>query len=228
MSDAWFYSIGTNQTGPVTWETLQELARGGQVSPQTLIWKEGMPEWMPAGTLPGMFADGSAAPAAQLSYATPFDPSISYVQFGGFWRRVGASFIDAIVVAIPFWIVGAVLAVLGLVPFKTGANAAPFAFQGLANLLSLLIGWLYSAFMESSSYQATLVKMVLGLVVTDERGNRIGFGQASGRYFGKILSAIILYIGFLMVAFTRRKQGLHDFLANTFVIKRATLGGKID
>jgi uncharacterized RDD family membrane protein YckC len=61
--------------------------------------------------------------------------------------------------------------------------------------------------------------MALGIRVTDLDGNRIGFGKATGRYFAKILSALILGIGFLMVAFTERKQGLHDMLAGTLVVR---------
>ena len=60
---------------------------------------------------------------------------------------------------------------------------------------------------------------MFGLIVIDLDGNKIGFGKANGRYWSKILSAIILCIGFIMVAFTQRKQGLHDVFAGTFVIK---------
>jgi uncharacterized RDD family membrane protein YckC len=76
---------------------------------------------------------------------------------------------------------------------------------------------LYEAFMESSSYQATLGKMIFGMKVTDLNGNRISFERATGRHFAKWLSAMILGIGYLMVAFTERKQGLHDLLAGTLV-----------
>ena len=74
--------------------------------------------------------------------------------------------------------------------------------------------------MEASSKQGTLGKMVLGIIVTDEAGNRISFGRATGRYFGKILSSLILLIGYIMIAFTKKKQGLHDLLASTLVVKK--------
>jgi len=93
------------------------------------------------------------------------------------------------------------------------------AAEAVGNLLGLLIGWLYFAILESSPWQATLGKKALGLVVTDQLGQRIGFGRATGRYFAKILSALILLIGFIMVAFTERKQGLHDLIAGTFVVR---------
>lgn len=87
--------------------------------------------------------------------------------------------------------------------------------------ISTLINWLYFALMESSGRQATLGKMALGIVVTDLNGDKIGFGRATGRYFAKILSGLILFIGFIMVAFTQKKQGLHDMIAGTLVVKRA-------
>ena len=73
--------------------------------------------------------------------------------------------------------------------------------------------------MEASSKKATLGKMALGLIVTDVNGVRLSFGRASGRYFGKILSGLILNIGFIMAAFTEKKQALHDILAGTLVLE---------
>ena len=60
----------------------------------------------------------------------------------------------------------------------------------------------------------------LGIVVSDLAADRISFGKASGRYFGKIVSAILLMIGYLMAAFTKRKQALHDIMAGCLVIRK--------
>jgi uncharacterized RDD family membrane protein YckC len=126
--------------------------------------------------------------------------------YAGFWRRVAAAILDGL-------IVGVVTA-----PFAIGMNSGA-RYSTTASSISTVVSWLYSALMESSSKQATLGKMALGIRVTDLDGNRIGFGKATGRYFAKILSALILGIGFLMVAFTQRKQGLHDMLAGTLVMR---------
>jgi hypothetical protein len=88
------------------------------------------------------------------------------------------------------------------------------------DLLSIIAMWLYFALMESSPRMATLGKMAVGLVVTDADGQRIGFGRASARFFGKILSGLVFAIGFLMAGFTARKQGLHDMLASTLVLNK--------
>jgi uncharacterized RDD family membrane protein YckC len=87
------------------------------------------------------------------------------------------------------------------------------------NLLSLVIAWLYFALLESSERGATVGKMAMGLRVVSNDGKRISFMNATGRYFAKILSAMIFCIGFIMIAFTDRKRGLHDMIASTLVIK---------
>jgi len=100
-------------------------------------------------------------------------------------------------------------------PNSTDMLAARLSTNGL----SLVAGWLYFSLCESSSWQGTVGKKVLGLRVTDINGHRIGFGKATGRYFGKILSGLILGVGFIMIAFSEQKQGLHDMLAGTLVVK---------
>ena len=74
--------------------------------------------------------------------------------------------------------------------------------------------------MESSATQGTLGKMALGIIVTDLNGNRISFRQATGRYFAKSISNLLLGIGYLMVFFTKRKQGLHDIMAKCLVTNK--------
>lgn len=86
-------------------------------------------------------------------------------------------------------------------------------------LIAFVGDWLYFSLMESSSSQGTVGKIVCGLRVTDTQGRRISFGRATGRYFAKILSALILLIGYLMVGWTRQKRGLHDFIAGTLVVR---------
>ena len=112
--------------------------------------------------------------------------------------------------------------ILGVGVAATGADQNPdssIVTNGASNVISILIGWLYHSLLESSSWQGTVGKKVLGLTVTDLNGHRISFGRATGRYFGQILSAMICFVGFIMVAFTERKQGLHDMMAGTLVLK---------
>ena len=90
---------------------------------------------------------------------------------------------------------------------------------GPDDLLFAVGGWLYFALMETGKNQATLGKMVVGIKVTDLSGNRVTFGRATGRYFGKILSALTVFVGFMMAGWTTKRQALHDIMADTLVVR---------
>jgi uncharacterized RDD family membrane protein YckC len=79
--------------------------------------------------------------------------------------------------------------------------------------------WLYEALLTSSPWQGTVGKRILRLKVTDDQGNRISFARATGRFFAKILSGMVMDVGFIMVAFMERKRGLHDLICNTQVLR---------
>lgn len=158
--------------------------------------------------------DPDARPSCKLHLNT---------QYAGFWKRFLAIFIDGIILAITGSIFGAIVGtIVRLVLGSAGAD--PQTIQIIAQCMGFAIGsilrLLYFTIMESSPLQATVGKMALGIIVTDETGNRISFMRANGRYFAKILSALILYIGFMMAGFTERKQALHDIIASTYVINK--------
>lgn len=136
------------------------------------------------------------------------------MDFAGFWIRAGAYILDTVIGLI---ITVPLIFIAGGMESMTDPEAA--TTFGLSDLLGLIIGIVYFAGFESSAYQATPGKMALGLIVTDVDGRRISFARALGRYFAKIVSAMILLIGFIMVAFTERKQGLHDYIASTLVVR---------
>lgn len=150
--------------------------------------------------------------------------SSSSVAYGGFFRRLLAYFIDVFVLFVPM---AAFVLVTGVRPEEGGmdfglAETPPgYVTMHGAQFLGVVFVWLYFAVLESSSLQATPGKLALGLRVTDENGDRISFLRATGRHFAKALSALILSIGFIMIAFTRRKQGLHDILARCLVVRHA-------
>ncbi len=162
------------------------------------------------------------APAAAVSYA-PYAPvPVAGVRYGGFWIRVVAFIIDAIIVravatpiALAFGLSGGMAGMMSGVPY----SGLMFHLVGGGVLFLVVVAgsWLYEAFMLSSPYQATLGKMIFGMKVTDLYGNRISFARATGRHFAKWLSGLMLCIGYIMVGFTERKQGLHDMVAGTLV-----------
>ena len=146
-------------------------------------------------------------------------------RYGGFWIRVVAVLIDAILVRVVVHPLAAIFGLGGLAAggfghgdFGRHTHLPLLIFGGgVVFMVTIAASWLYEALMESSSYQATLGKMIFGMKVTDLYGNRISFARATGRHFAKILSGMILCIGFIMVGLTERKQGLHDLLAGTLV-----------
>jgi uncharacterized RDD family membrane protein YckC len=171
-----------------------------------------------AATAPAGFTPAYATPAA--SYPGPV-PSTA-VRYGGFWIRVVAFIIDMIIVRVVVTPIGIIFGGLGLVGGMM--HSVPHLGMrllggGLTAIFVIFGSWLYEAFMLSSSYQATLGKMIFGMKVTDLNGNRISFERATGRHFAKWLSGLILGIGYLIVGFTERKQGLHDLLAGTLVLR---------
>ena len=142
------------------------------------------------------------------------------VVYGGFWLRVVAAVIDSIVVYVAGFLIGFVVSFLAsfTMAIVTGHNAV-FPAMTVGLIIQILVNWLYFALMESSARGATLGKMAVGLKVVTGEGRRLTFANATGRFLAKILSAAILCIGFLMVAFTDRKRGLHDMIASTLVVK---------
>ena len=167
--------------------------------------------------------DASTVAPATLPRVASVSPAIGAAAeasavnvYGGFWRRVGASIIDSLILY-------AVIFVVILLAPSDGTSEEKGTAGGLLLLLAPhLIAWLYSAVLESSSRQATLGKMAFGIKVTDLNGQRLGFGRATGRYFGKYISSITLGVGFVMAAFTQRRQALHDKIAGTLVLLKDT------
>jgi uncharacterized RDD family membrane protein YckC/Tfp pilus assembly major pilin PilA len=129
----------------------------------------------------------------------------SRAAYAGFWRRLAAYTIDYVLAMFAIVIIGFIAELVGV------------PGEAILPLVVLLGYFLYFTLLESSSWQATIGKRVVGIKVTNRDGERIGFGRAAGRFFAKFLSALTLCIGYLLVVFTRRRQALHDFIAGTVV-----------
>lgn len=129
--------------------------------------------------------------------------------YAGFWIRVGAALIDGVILGV----INVVISFLYLGSYSI------YQSDTLLSVISWILGILYYTMMESSERQATLGKIAVGIKVGDAYGNKISFANALGRYFAKLISAIILGIGYLMVAWDDRKQGLHDKIADTYVFE---------
>ena len=231
--NAWYYvDAGHNRQGPVSGEDLAVAFRQGRVNRDTLVWRDGLAQWvplerhlaelpapppaLPASDAAAGFPAGAMPPQAQGS-ADPND-----VVDAGFIRRLGAYLIDSMLIGSVYYVV----LMVGMVAVAIVAAGQDFEGDGfmaglvLVYLLYPVLSLAYYAGMESSKLQATVGKLALGIKVVDGQGRRLGFGRATARWAGSIVSYLILYIGFFMAGWTRRKQALHDLMAGTFVVDK--------
>jgi uncharacterized RDD family membrane protein YckC len=138
--------------------------------------------------------------------------------YGGFWIRVGAKIIDGIIITVVDVII---IFLLGLVMshlISMENEAIFFATTILQNILLWGLNLAYVTYFLGK-YGATPGKMACGLKVVRPNGEKISYARACGRALAEILSAMILYIGYIMVAFDEEKRSLHDRICDTRVIK---------
>jgi uncharacterized RDD family membrane protein YckC len=157
-----------------------------------------------------------SAPGATGNYGTAV-VSGGEVVYAGFWKRYAAYFVDSIVVGMINFPVSLILNLIGA---ASGNETLGLAMSLLAVLSGFVIGVCYFAGFHASRGGATLGKMAVGIKVVRSDGERITFLRGVGRYFGFVLSSLILFIGFIMAAFTERKQALHDMLCDTLVVDK--------
>jgi uncharacterized RDD family membrane protein YckC len=180
------------------------------------------------------FGEHLVCPNCKNVYAQKLREGVApagFVRFGGFWLRFVAVFIDGLITAIPTGIIQALL--LGSLGASMGRlgqspNPAPeealrvlgpmFGMIGVSMVLGIAIACTYETFFIAK-FAATPGKMALGLRVVRGDGTKVDTGRAIARYFGKMLSAMILYIGYIMAGFDSQKRALHDMICDTRVIK---------
>lgn len=227
--------IGRNgeRHGPYQEEQISEWLRSGQLSPDDLGWYDGLADWRPLSLL---FPQDKPAPAPNPYAPPPLQQpqragSAVYFDYAGFWQRFGAWVIDLVILMIPSMLVtyslGGVEAYKHLLEQIQSGTEMAIALRDYAkateaaNLASLAITFLYYLFFEASRLQATPGKLALRLRVTDVQGQRITLGRSAGRNIVRLLGAVfglIPIVCYLAIAWTQRKQGLHDLWAGTLVL----------
>ena len=258
----WYYAEGQQRQGPLPVAEIRQRFQRGQLTLDTLVWREGMGQWAALRQVVDelglqTLADASASSASggfdlrrdyaaidngtaalpgtgaisSSPYAAPGTSSGAYSQavqggevvYAGFWKRFAAYLIDYFVLLIPSWIVGAILGVgigAGMGAAGSGGTAAEVTAQLVSGLAGLVISLAYYGWFHASRGGATLGKMAIGIKVVRGNGERLTLGRSIGRYFATILSSLTLLIGYLMAAFTDRKQALHDLICDTVVVDR--------
>lgn len=147
------------------------------------------------------------------------------VAYAGFWRRLAAYLIDSVILSVVlflgFFLYGVVVGVQSSINGSPTPNSSSLG-GGIAVIYVLwfVVVLLYYSIFEASPLQGTPGKLALGIKVTDLEGGRISYGRSAGRVLAKILSGLIIFIGYLLAAFTERKQALHDLIAGTLVVTR--------
>ena len=174
------------------------------------------------------FGDRLVCPICKDAYTQKLREGVrpaATVQYGGFWIRLVAYLIDAIILGVVSGLVQLLVmgSFLNIPRFEPGEN--PFAVlgpmmavMGTATLISLAINCAYETFFVAK-YGATPGKMALSLKVVRPNGGPVDVGRAFARYFGKVLSGLILFIGYIMIGFDAEKRGLHDMICDTRVIR---------
>lgn len=146
--------------------------------------------------------------------------------YAGFWKRAIAFIIDTFLAALPPIIICLPLMIWQVYSMANAPEAeyasrmmVIFILMFALQILNLVSFWLYFALQESGKHQATWGKRLLKIKVVDKDGGRISFFRATGRAFSKLLSSMIMYIGFIMAGLTNRKRALHDYIVDTYVVR---------
>lgn len=247
----WYYAEGDDRKGPVSSETLNQLVASGTVRDETLVWREGLADWAPWGTV-----RGEAATVTAPSGSAPTDdgtevcavsglrlPRSRMVQVGDAWigvehrdeyfqklreggavgvhlrpagigQRLIARFLDGLIMFAIFAVV-TIIAVAAMgeeVMLSTGFNV-------IINLVQILVPMAFTTFFLGR-YGATPGKMAFKIKVIRSDGSPLTYGRAFGRYWGDVLSAMILGIGYLIALGNPERRTLHDMICDTRVVER--------
>jgi len=214
-SASWYYFNEGQVCGPVAFTVLKNMADKGVLPSDSQVLREGEQVWHPMSQVFGM-EDGVSVSLNQGDSVLT-GPGGAPMIPAGFWRRTLALVIDsAILGCVCFVWLLLLYALLWLCKLEQSEIIVLVKVFGIAG--SMLIMWIYFTCMESSSSLTTLGKMAVDITVVDEGGQPILYGLANARFWSKVFSSFLL-IGFVMAAFTQRKQALHDLIAKTLVVR---------
>lgn len=238
----WYYADSAGErVGPLTEADFRAAVNEGKVTGESLVWKKGMSEWTPFSQvgLPAQPAAASSDAAQEAmrsamsgGQVTPenkdevaqmiregIDPSeVGTFEYGGFWIRFGAYFIDSLilqVITLAIQFGGGAL----LMTMREDSPAGISIAIGMMLLPWLIAMAYYTYFHGNPKHQATLGKKLLKLRVVTAEGEDVSYLRAFGRYWAAILSGLLLAIGYIIAAFDEEKRTLHDHICNTRVIK---------
>ena len=237
----WYYAEDANRKGPFDDAAFAELVKSGQVTPDTLVWREDLTDWKPyreVALAPAVAAQEGDAQCAECGRTFPKSEMVQYegswvcaackpvffqrvregisptgdVTYAGFWIRFLAKFVDGILLQV----VGFGVRLLLSLVMEPSDQPGPFFIINW--IVSVLIGAGYSMYFVGK-FGATPGKMACRLKIIMADGGKVTYLRALGRHFAEILSSITLGIGYIMAAFDEEKRSLHDRICDTRVIR---------
>ncbi len=153
----------------------------------------------------------NSSPFGWASTQKPSGGGQTRVLRAGFWKRVAAYLLDYVILFVAIFLFFVIAGLIGFISPDTAESAGTG--------IGMLAFWLYFSLQESGHHQATIGKRALAIKVVTLAGKAPSFWRATGRHFAKILSGLLLGIGYLMCIFTAKKQCLHDIMADCLVVR---------
>lgn len=242
----WYYEGSNGQAGPVSEEEFQSLIKDRIITHSTLVWNSTMSDWKEYGSLNASSGNGSSAGAVCAECGGKFSKddmikygeswvcarckpvfiqkikegvTVSQMNYAGFWIRFGAYIIDGVIMTVVNFIFGMVIALVGLSSLSQDDPSRALITTAISSLINLTIYVLYETYFVGK-WGATIGKMACGLKVVTPEGAPVSYLRAFGRVFAKMISAMIIYIGYIMAGFDDEKRGLHDRMCSTRVIRK--------
>ncbi len=239
---AWYYYINGGNQGPVELAELQRLQERSVISLDTPVWTDGMADWAPFHTTAA--APATTGPTQTCAECGKLFPESEMLQYENSWvcatckpiffQRIKegvapkGTFVYAtigrrFIAFIADWFALVIITVIPVILIG-GSSALLGRRSGLpiyASIAIIAIQWGIPAFYEIffvGKFGATPGKMLMKIKIVTAEGDRVSYARATGRYFARILSGLILYIGFLMAFWDPEKRALHDRICNTRVV----------
>ncbi len=243
----WYYEGSQKSVGPISEEEFRTLIKNGTITNSTLVWNSTMTDWKRYGELNGSSAENSGRATSvcaecgrgflredMIKYGDSWvcaqckpvfiqklkeGVTVRHMNYAGFWIRFGASIIDGIITGVVNVMINIGFGAMAAVVSSSGDSKNAIIFSAISTLLSLCIAIGYETFF-TGKWGATIGKMACGLKVVTPEGDKVTYSRAFGRYFAKIVSSLILLIGYIMAAFDDEKRALHDRICDTRVVRK--------
>jgi len=219
----WYYidpakPEGKRRIGPWSNRQMLVFADQGAFAPETLVWKSGFSDWIAWGTV-------EAALKAEFQVETIRDileekilPKATErkINYAGFWVRLCAFSIDFIILQLIYVLLTPLHSYFGILSEVTPQTTIAEIMPTLVFFFSLM--FFYDSYFVKN-YSGTPGKIALGLAVVCSNGEAITWNRAFLRAFVCCFSSFLFGAGCLLAAFDTEKRALHDFMANTRVLK---------